>query len=39
MRELTPGDTAVQGMPAGAGTMDPEAARRMADEMRKRYQK
>ena len=34
-----PGDTSVSGMPAGAGKMDPEAARRMAEEMRKRYQK
>jgi hypothetical protein len=36
-----PGDVSVQGMPGGArqGTMDPDEARRMAEEMRKRYQK
>ena len=34
-----PGDVAVSGVPAGSGKMDPETARRMADEMRKRYQK
>ena len=34
-----PGDTTMSGVPAGAGKMDPEAARRMAEEMRKRYQK
>lgn len=36
-----PGDVAVQGMPggAGAGTMSVDEARRMAEEMRKQYQK
>jgi hypothetical protein len=34
-----PGDTTMPGAPSGAGKMDPEAARRMAEEMRKRYQK
>lgn len=34
-----PGETIMPGMPAGAGKMDPETARRMAEEMRKRYQK
>ncbi|MEK6245597.1 MAG: DUF3617 family protein [Pseudomonadota bacterium] len=37
-----PGDIAVQGMPGGggkAGRMDPEQARRMAEEMRKQYGK
>jgi hypothetical protein len=34
-----PGDIAVQGMPGGAGRMDPDQARRMAEEMRKQYQK
>jgi hypothetical protein len=32
-----PGDVAVQGMPTGA--MDPEQARRMAEELRKKYGK
>ena len=36
-----PGDVAVQGMPggAGAGKMNVDEARRMAEEMRKQYQK
>ena len=35
-----PGDVSVQGMPGGGrGSMDPDEARRMAEEMRKKYQK
>ena len=36
-----PGDVSVQGMPGGGrqGAMDPDEARRMAEEMRKKYQK
>lgn len=34
-----PGDIAVQGMPGNTGRMDPDQARRMAEEMRKQYQK
>jgi hypothetical protein len=35
-----PGDVTTQGMPGGrAGKTDPEQARRMADEMMKKYQK
>jgi hypothetical protein len=35
-----PGEVAVQGMPGGAGgKMSPDNARRMAEEMRKQYQK
>lgn len=37
-----PGDIALQGMPGGgaaAGRMNPEQARRMAEELRKQYQK
>jgi hypothetical protein len=38
-----PGDVSIQGMPGGGrqgqGSMDPDEARRMAEEMRKKYQK
>jgi hypothetical protein len=36
-----PGDVVMQGMPGGmgrSGAMDPEQARRMAEELRKKYQ-